>query len=112
MRIRIAPDGKMYLRCSGNVLSEGVMENLKVQSDPHIKRMACQIYTQLPEDKREALQVLRYVRQIIFCLGEDWEAVTRTTPILPFSPDQKGQVKPLRALQGGLRGSPDKANQE
>lgn len=88
------------------------MDNLKIQTDPHLKRMACQIYTQLPEDKREALHVLRYVRQIIFCLGEDWDAVTRSAPILPFSPEMKGQVGSLRAVQGGLSDSRDKSNQE
>lgn len=88
------------------------MDNLKLQTDPHIKRMACQIYTQLPEDKREALQVLGYVRQIIFCLGEDWETVTRSAPILPFSPDQKGQGSSLRALQGGLSDPQDRASRE
>lgn len=88
------------------------MDNLKVQTDPHIKRMACQIYTQLPEDKREALQVLRYVRQIIFCLGEEWETVARSAPILPFSPETRGQVGPLRAVPGGLGDSQDKSNQE
>ena len=88
------------------------MENLRVQTDPHIKRMACQLYTQLPEDKREALQVLRYVRQIIFCLGEEWEAVARSAPILPFPPEQKGQAGSLRAVQGGLIDRQDKSSQE
>lgn len=88
------------------------MENLKVQADPHVKRLACQIYTQLPEDKREALQVLRCVRQIIFCLGEEWEAVTRTAPILPFSADQRGPAAPLKVVPGGLSEFPDRASQE
>lgn len=89
-----------------------MMENLKLQVEPHIKRLACQLYTQLPEDKREALQVLRYVRQIIFCLGEDWESVTRSAPIVPFAPDQRGQGVSLRAVQGGLSDLQDKANPE
>lgn len=88
------------------------MENLRLQVDPHLKRLACQIYTQLPEDKREALQVLGYVRQIIFCLGEEWETISRSAPILPFSPDQKGQAATLRAVQGGLNEHQDKASQE
>ncbi len=88
------------------------MDNLKVQEDPHIKRLACQIYTQLPEDKREALQVLRYVRQIIFCLGEEWEMVSRSAPILPFSADQKGQATTLRAVRGGLSEPRDTTSQE
>lgn len=82
------------------------MENLKVQTDPHIKRIACLVYTQLPEDKREALQVIRYVRQLIFCLGEEWETVSSSAPILPFSTDRKDQeAKPgaLRVVQNDHR---------
>ncbi|EKF44012.1 hypothetical protein NA8A_04350 [Nitratireductor indicus C115] len=88
------------------------MDNLRIQTDPHLKRIACQIYTQLPEDKREALQVLGFVRQLVFCLGEEWETVSRSAPILPFSHDQKGQVGPLRAVQGGLSDPQGKSNQE
>lgn len=77
------------------------MDNLKLQTDPHLKRMACQIYTQLPEDKREALHVLQYVRQIIFCLGEEWEMVSRSAPILPFQQDPRGRAARLRAVPEG-----------
>lgn len=88
-------------------------ESLKLQVDPHIKRMACQIYTQLPEDKREALQVLQYVRQIIFCLGEDWEAVVKTAAILPFQQqEQKGPAARLRAVPEALSDLPDKSSLE
>lgn len=87
-------------------------DNLRLQVDPHIKRMACQIYTQLPEDKREALQVLQYVRQIIFCLGEDWETVMRSAPIVPFQQDQKGRAGHLRAVPEAPSGHPDRSNQE
>lgn len=78
----------------------------------HLKRVACQVYTQLPEDKREALLVLRYIRQIIFCLGEEWETVSRSAPILPFSLDRKDQggfPANARAVPNGRR---DTANQE
>lgn len=88
-------------------------DNLKMQVEPHIKRMACQIYTQLPEDKREALQVLQYVRQIIFCLGEDWEAVVKTAAILPFqSQEQRGPAARLRAVPEGQSDPLDKSSQE
>ncbi|CUX07662.1 hypothetical protein CFBP6626_07555 [Agrobacterium tumefaciens] len=88
-------------------------DNLKMQVDPHIKRMACQIYTQLPEDKREALQVLQYVRQIIFCLGEDWETVIKSASILTFQPPEpKGQVGHLRAVKEALNDHPDKSSPE
>lgn len=87
-------------------------ENLRLQVDPHIKRMACQIYTQLPEDKREALQVLQYVRQIIFCLGEDWEAVVKTAAILPFQSEQKGPGGRLRAVPEAPTDHPDRSSLE
>lgn len=77
------------------------MDDAKLQTDPHVKRLACQIYTQLPEDKREALQVLKYVRQIIFCLGEDWETVSRSAPILPFQQDLKGRGVFPKVVPGG-----------
>lgn len=88
------------------------MSDLKMQVDPHLKRLACQIYTQLPEDNREALQVLGFVRQIIFCLGEDWETVTRSAPILPFSHDQKGRAAFPRAVRAVQNDPPDTTSQE
>lgn len=81
-----------------------------VSDEGHLKRLACQVFTQLPEDKREALAVLRYARQLIFCLGEEWETVSRTA-VLPFE-SRKGQgssVTVLRAVQTDRR---DKANPE
>lgn len=86
--------------------------DLKVQSDPHLKRLACQIYTQLPEDKREALQVLRYARQLIFCLGEDWETVSRSAPILPFSTETKDRGVFPRVVPGGRTDPRDTSNLE
>ena len=88
------------------------MDNLKVQTDAHLKRVACQLYTQMPEDKREALQVLRYVRQLIFCLGEEWEAVARSAPILPFQSDLKGRAGSLKVVREGLNDLPDKSSRE
>lgn len=80
----------MFLFCSGRAWKDAM--NDKADADGHLKRIACQVYTQLPEDKREALLVLRYIRQIIFCLGEEWETVSRSAPILPFSLDRKDQA--------------------
>ncbi|TGQ89431.1 hypothetical protein EN828_10320 [Mesorhizobium sp. M2D.F.Ca.ET.185.01.1.1] len=67
--------------------------------DGHLKRTACSIFTMLPEDRREALEVLGLVRQLVFCLGEDWETVSRSAPILPFSrKDRAGSPITLRAV--------------
>lgn len=38
-----------------------------------LKRMAAQIASQLPENDREALIVLNYVREIVCNLGNAWE---------------------------------------
>lgn len=87
--------------------------SLKMQTDPHLKRLACQIYTQLPEDKREALQVLQHVRQIIFCLGEDWETVMRSAPILPFhQQERKGRAGFPRAVPEDQSDPRDRSSRE
>lgn len=74
----------------------------------HLKRTACLVFTQLPEDKREALAVLRYTRQLIFCLGEEWETVSRTA-ILPFDP-QKGRAASASTLRVVPSDHQDKAS--
>lgn len=38
-----------------------------------LKRSACAIAAQLPEDKRDALCVLNYAREIVANLGKSWE---------------------------------------
>lgn len=84
----------------------------KQGGDGHLKRTACLLFTQLPEDKREALLVLRYVRQIIFSLGEEWEMVSRTAPILPFSSGPKDREERPSALRAVQNGRQDTASQE
>jgi hypothetical protein len=37
-----------------------------------MKRMACQIAAQLPDEREEALGVLNYVRDIVLNLGGGW----------------------------------------
>ena len=82
-------------------------------ADGYLKRIACQVYTQLPEDKREALLVLRYVREIVFCLGEEWETVSRSSPILPFGPaQQRGLADRPTSLRVVPNDRRDTANQE
>lgn len=71
------------------------------EADGHLKRTACQLFTQLPEDKREALTVLRYVRQLIFCLGQEWETVSQSDVRLfePARTDREASVPKLRVVQ-------------
>lgn len=82
------------------------------EPDGHLKRIACQVYTQMPEDKREALLVLRYVRQIVFCLGENWETVSRSAPILPFEPGRRGQAEGPASLRVVPNGPRDRSSPE
>lgn len=55
-----------------------------IMPDAHMKRMACQIAAQLPDDQREALAVLDYVREIVENLGGGWRQPEpiRKTPAL------------------------------
>lgn len=57
------------------------------RSDAHARRLACQIFTQLPESQGDALKVLEYVRQIIFNLGNGWreEAPSDVIQLYPKS---------------------------
>lgn len=75
---------------------------MSIEADGHLKRVACQLFTQLPEDKREALTVLRYVRQLIFCLGQEWETVSQSDVRLfeqPARTDREASVPRLRVVQ-------------
>lgn len=88
------------------------MDNLKLQTDPHLKRLACQVYTQMPDDKREALAVLKLVRQLIFCLGEDWETVSGAAPIVPFAQHPKDRGGSLRLVPEAPSDRQDTTNRE
>lgn len=79
-----------------------------LNADGHLKRVACQVYTQLPDNKREALLVLRYVRQIVFCLGDEWGKASRS-PILPFD-GQKDQAEAPAFLTVVPNDRPDRAS--
>lgn len=83
-----------------------------LDADGHFKRIACQVYTQLPENKREALLVLRYVRQIVFCLGEEWGAASRSSANLSFAPCQKDQAEGPAFLKVVPNDRPDRASPE
>lgn len=60
--------------------------------DAHLKRMACQIAAQLPDDADEAVLVLDYVKEIVANLGGQWSepkssarlyVIQRTSPAAP-----------------------------
>ncbi len=85
---------------------------MSVEAEGHLKRLACQIYTQLPEDKRDALLVMRYVRQILFCLGADWDAAFHKGAILPFETGPKGRAEAPTVLRVVPSDRPDTANRE
>lgn len=54
--------------------------------DGFLKRTACQIAAQLPDDRAEALQVLGYVREIVMNLGGGWGPAVVPQPIQLFDP--------------------------
>jgi len=45
-----------------------------LRKDEYLKRTACTIAAQLPEERRDALSVLNYAREILLNLGKSWEA--------------------------------------
>lgn len=51
----------------------------EAMSSGHIKRLACQIAAQMPDDEDEALEVLRLVREVVMNLDGGWGEV-RSTP--------------------------------
>lgn len=61
----------------------------------HCRRLAAQVFTQLPEDHAEALLTLRYARDILRYLGKGWP--TQAPSVLPT------QLFPVRT---GLAGAP------
>ena len=62
--------------------------------DGHVKRLAAQIASQLPEDTQEALRVLNMAREIIVCLGRSWD-------VAPEWPSRLGGQAPT--CPAGLR---------
>ena len=75
-------------------------------SEGFLRRLACQIAAQLPQDQAEALRALRLARQIVFNLGEEWEAAGSSEPVQLY-PDQGARLK---AVQEGRSGPPDKSS--
>lgn len=62
------------------------MEEVPVGNDAYLKRLACQIFTQLPENEADALKALRYARIIVENLHVEWKsAVGDNVTQLPSS---------------------------
>ena len=56
----------------------------------HCRRLAAQIFAQLPEDRDEALLTLRYAREILLFLGDKW--TRRPARPVTLFPQMKGLV--------------------
>lgn len=52
------------------------MEEVHSGNDAYLKRLACQIFTQLPEGQADALKALRYARIIVENLNVEWKVCT------------------------------------
>lgn len=77
-----------------------------------MRRMACQIAAQLPDNQGEALAVLEYVREIVLNLGGGWDCrATGAVPIQLFAQAQTNQAEALKDETGAPTGPPNIANQ-
>lgn len=82
------------------------------QHEGSIKRIACQIFTQLPEDRDEALQVLRYVRGLVRGTGEHWDAEPRLSSVSLFRRPLIGREALRVVCPEGSPDLPDIASRE
>lgn len=71
----------------------------------HCRRLAAQIYAQLPEDRSEALLTIQYVRDIMQNLGGRWTQAG----VIPLFP-QRGQGVAPAAYQEAPSDPLDTAN--
>jgi hypothetical protein len=68
------------------------------RKDEYLKRAACTIASQLPDDRRDALSVLNYAREILLNLGKSWEVPSA----MPGN-----NVQRIRLVKSNLAASPD-----
>lgn len=76
--------------------------------EAHLKRMACQIAAQLPDDAEEAVRVMDYVREIVANLGGRWSAPKASATLYAIN-----RTSPAALEEGGseaLPARPGKAN--
>ena len=76
----------------------------------HMKRMACQIAAQLPDDPEEALGVLNYVKEIVLNLGGGWGGVRPTSAQLYSVPRPQGPEGSTTGEKVNPTCRPDKAS--
>lgn len=83
----------------------------RASSREHCRRLAAQIFTQLPEDRAEALTTLRYVRDILRYLGETWPAqAAANANAIQLLPVRKGPEEALGAAVASRNDPPGTAN--
>lgn len=86
------------------------MEDVQSKNDAHLKRLACSIFTQLPEGQADALRALRYVRLIVENLNENWEsrsaaaAAGKITQLASASTDREAWQGGATEARPGARG--------
>ncbi len=56
---------------------------LRAQGDAHLKRLACQIASQLPEGHEDALRVLGYVERVLDGLVDEGAAIKPSLRLVP-----------------------------
>lgn len=87
------------------------MEEVPVGNDAYLKRLACQIFTQLPENEADALRALRYARIIVENLHVEWKSCTSTDKITPLPSARIDRESQRGALREVSLDALDTANQ-
>ena len=82
--------------------------------DGHLRRMACQIAAQLPDDRGECLRILSYVHQIVDHLGGGWGAEEvspmKSAVVYVFQPTGPGALP--EGATADQNGRPDISSRE
>lgn len=79
-----------------NLIGLGGLKEMKRGNLEFLKRAACTIASQLPDERCDALTVLNYAREIVLNLGKSWEApsvmseMTRPIRLVPKAADDSG----------------------
>lgn len=80
-------------------------------SSAYLKRLACTVAAQMPDDREEAFAVLRYVREILLNLGEEgWSSPSISAPTLLRQPTDRAKLQVVD--QGARPARQDIANRD
>jgi hypothetical protein len=87
------------------------MEDVHSGNDAYLKRLACQIFTQLPESQGDALRALRYARIIVENLHVEWKSCAGGGNVTQLAACRRGPEGLTAGAPEASLGSPDIASQ-